>query len=85
MKQVLAVKDKLAVTIIKQENITDAGILLPENVITEPQLTCQVVSKGLDSTNEISVGDYIYCHRSAGMDIIVDGIIMKILNPIIFN
>ncbi len=78
-KHINAVTDKIVVRIVEQENITKGGIVIPDTAVKEPQLTCVVVSRGRDVTGEITVGDTVLCHRSAGMDIMVDGEIYKVL------
>ncbi|MCK5614867.1 hypothetical protein KAR91_74080 [Candidatus Pacearchaeota archaeon] len=79
MREVKAVKDKLAVAILKVEAKSKEGIILPDTYIKEPQLTCQVISVGSEVTSEVKVGDLIYCHHNAGMDILIDEKPWKIL------
>ena len=79
MKEVIGVMDKIVVNIVDQDRKTAGGLIVPEIAVNEPQQTCIVVSKGKTTTEEINVGDTLYCHPNAGMAIMVDGVIMKIL------
>ena len=76
---VQGVNDKIVVEILKEEKITSGGIVVPEIAKKEPQLTCRVLSVGKDVSEEIKVENLIFCHERSGMDIMVDGKIMKIL------
>ena len=73
-----AVKDKVIVEVMKQEEKTSGGIIVPDNVQKDPQLFTKVISVGAD-VKEINVGDNVLCHRSGGMDIVVDRTIYKVL------
>ncbi len=73
------VRNKLVVKIVEQEKMTKGGILIPGTVVKDPQLTCWVVSMGEEVTKEIFIGGTIFCHPHAGMDIMVDGEIYKVL------
>ena len=79
MKEVIGVRDKLVAEIIAEERTTKGGLIVPEIAVHEPQLTCKVISKGEEVTKEINIGDTIFCHQRAGMDIMTEGIILKIL------
>ena len=80
MKQVIAVKNNVAVEIMPKNQTTEGGLIIPETAESnEPQLTCKVISIGEEATKEIQVGDYVYCHQRGGMDIMVSGKVMKIL------
>jgi chaperonin GroES len=78
-KFVQGVVDKIIVKIIDEEKETAGGIIIPETAQKDPQLYCEVVSKGEKTTKEIEVGDTILCHRSGGMDIMIDREIFKVL------
>ena len=71
-KFVQGVVDKIIVKIIDEEKETAGGIIIPETAQKDPQLYCEVISKGDNVTKEIEVGDTIMCHRSGGMDIMMD-------------
>ena len=75
----LAVKDKLIVIEIKEERKTEGGIIVPDTVQKDPQLTCKVLSTGQDVSKEIVKDDIIICHRSAGQAIIFKGKTMIVL------
>jgi len=77
---ILAVKDKLVVEPLKQKDTTAGGIVIPESATpNEPQLRARVISVGNEVTDEIKAGDTIMCHQGAGMDIMIDRIIYKVL------
>lgn len=78
-KHVQGVKDKIVAEIVQEDRVTDGGIVVPDTVNQLPHLTCLVVSVGNDVTTEVKKGVTIYCHRNAGMDILVNGKVMKIL------
>jgi len=77
-KKLTAVMDKVVAKIIDDERMSDGGIVIPESAVNLPQLTCQVESIG-DDVDCVEVGDIIYCHRNAGMDILVNTVPMKVL------
>ncbi len=79
MSKLIAVNDKIVGRIIKVEAKTESGIVLPDTMQVEPQIRCKVISKGNDVSDEINVGDIIFCHKNGGMDIIVDKAVYKIL------
>lgn len=78
-KIVQGVTDKIVVKIINQAKKTKGGIIIPETAQKEPQLYCEVISRGDKVTSEIQVGNIILCHQSGGMDIMVDNEIYKVL------
>ncbi len=77
-KVIEAVLDKVVAKIINDDRQTEGGIVIPDSVVNLPQLTCDVVSVG-NEVECVKVHDTIYCHRNAGMDILVDGVPMKVL------
>lgn len=77
--ELFGVNDKLVVVVIKEEKKTEGGIVVPDSVANEPQSRCSVLSKGKDVSPEIEVGNTILCHPHAGMDIMLDGKIFKVL------
>lgn len=78
-KHVQGVKDKIVARVVEENRTTDGGIVIPDTVTQLPHLSCFVVSVGRDVTEEIKEGNTIYCHRNGGMDILVDGEIIKVL------
>ena len=77
-KFVQAVKDKVIVEIIEQDNKTAGGIIVPDSVEKDPQLYTRVISVG-EEVKGIEVGDTVLCHRQGGMDIMMDRKILKVL------
>jgi len=77
-KRLQAVLDKVVAKILDDDRKTEGGIVIPDSVVQLPQLTCEVVSVGED-VDCVEEGDIIYCHRNAGMDILVNRVQMKIL------
>ena len=79
MKPIIqAIKDKIIVKVLREEKMSDGGIVIPESAIKDPQLTCEVISVG-DEVKELNPGNTIYCHRNAGMDMLIDGEILRVL------
>lgn len=77
-----AVKDKIVVKVlIPRETITEGGIVLSEDVAKnqEPQIAGQVVSFGKEVSFDLKVGEVLLMHRSAGMDMIINKVIYKVL------
>jgi co-chaperonin GroES (HSP10) len=79
MKTVQAVNDKVVVEILKQKEATNGGIIVPENVINEPQLYGRVMSVGENITT-INPGDTLLFHRNGGQDIVLDRRVIKVLS-----
>jgi chaperonin GroES len=77
MKSILALSDKVIVKVIKRDQ-TKGGIIIPENVINEPQGYGKVVSIGTDIKG-LNVGDVVLFAQFAGQDILLDRNIMKVL------
>ena len=78
MKKLIAVLDKVVAEIMEEDRMSEGGIVIPESAVQLPQLTCKVVSVG-DEVDCVEEGDIIYCHRNAGMDILVNSKAMKVL------
>lgn len=78
-KHIQAVKDKIVVQMVVEEKMTEGGIVIPETAEKDPQLTCFVISVGDEVTKEITQGSTVYCHRKAGMDMMIKGKIYKVL------
>ena len=77
-----AVKDKVIVKVlVAKEKKTESGIVLTEDVVKnqEPQIAGVVVSFGDEVSFKLNVGDIILCHSRGGMDILLDGVIYKVL------
>lgn len=77
--QIRGVNDKIVAKIIQENNVSDGGIVLLQDTVQLPQLTCLIMSTGKDVTTEVKVGSLIYCHRNAGMDILIDKEPYKVL------
>ena len=76
--EIKGVTDKIILRIIK-DSMTKGGIHIPDAVKLNPQTTGKVMSKGCETGDEIKVGDIVICHNHAGMDIVIDGEIMKVV------
>jgi len=77
-----AVKDKIVVKVlVPKEKITEGGIVLTEDAVKnqEPQIAGIVVSFGKDVSFDTKVGEILLMHRNAGMDMIIDKIIYKVI------
>ena len=80
MKEVKAVNDKVIIEVMKKENKTESGLIIPESAAPqEPQVFGMVLSIGENVSKEIEVGDMLICHRTGGMDILMEGRVMKVL------
>lgn len=78
MKTIIAIKDKIVAKIIKPEQVTSGGIILPENAINEPQGYGEVISVG-EKVEKVHIGDIILFHKNAGQDIILERQTIKVL------
>ena len=78
-KLLKAVNNHLVVIPLPKEAKTKGGLFVPETAVNEPQITAKVLSVGKDATDEIKEGDIIYIHQRAGMDIMSEGVIYKIV------
>lgn len=76
---ITATGDKIIVVLMKA-NKTKGGLHLPENT-QEPQAYGKVVSIGedLNQCKNINKGDYLVFHPHAGMDMLLDRQILKVL------
>lgn len=74
---VKAVSDKIVVEFLKRE-ITTGGIIAPENALVDPQGYGKVLSVGEEVTL-IKEGDFVVFHPHAGMDMVFDKKIFKVL------
>jgi chaperonin GroES len=78
MKFVQALDDKVVVEIIKEEKKTESGLIIPSNVDKDPQGYGLILSVGEDIST-LNIGDIVIFHKNAGMAIIVENKIMKVL------
>jgi len=79
MKKIQAINDHVVVEeLIKTEDKTDAGIIIPQTVKMEPQKYGKVLSIGEKVTN-LKVDDIVVFHQSGGQAVIVNGVIQRIL------
>lgn len=74
---VKALGDKIVVQLMKK-NVTKGGIVVPENAMTEPQAYGKVLSVG-ENINTVKEGDTLTFHYAAGMDMVFDMLIYKVL------
>jgi co-chaperonin GroES (HSP10) len=74
---VKAVSDKIIVEFLKRE-ITSGGIIAPENALVDPQGYGKVMSVGEEVTM-IKEGDFLAFHPRAGMDMVFDKKVFKVL------
>lgn len=78
----VAVKDKIVVKVlVPKETVTEGGIVLTEDAAKnqEPQVAGQVISFGEDVSFSTEVGEILLMHRNAGMDMIINRVIYKVL------
>lgn len=78
MRTIEAVKDKVVVKLIREDKVTKGGIILPDSVSKDPQAYGEVISAG-DDVSKIKVGDILLFAKFGGQDMMLDGIIYKVL------
>jgi chaperonin GroES len=79
MKNIKAINDiVVAEEIIKREETTAGGLIVPQTVKVEPQKYGKVLSIG-EKVDNIKVGDIIVFHQSAGQAVIMEGMIQRVL------
>ena len=78
-KFIQGVNDKIIAIVLDQDNETEGGIIIPENVQKDPQLYCEIISVGELVGKEVKVGGTLLCHRNGGMDIMFKGSVYKVL------
>lgn len=79
MKELQAINDHVIVELVMpKEDTTASGIILPEQVIMEPQKYGKVLSVG-ELVQTIKVGDTIAFAKFGGQDIILNRKIIKVL------
>ena len=71
-----AIKDKVVVQLLTREK-TKSGLIIPDSV-QEPQAFCKVITVGSD-VQYITEDDIIVCHMRAGMDVLIDKDLIKVL------
>jgi co-chaperonin GroES (HSP10) len=72
-----AINDKVVGVIMKRGK-TSSGIIIPE-AVQEPQAFCKVISVGKDIKSGIKVGDIVVSHIRAGMDVVIEKELIKVL------
>jgi len=79
MKNIKAINDiVVAEELIKREETTAGGLIVPQTVKVEPQKYGKVLSIG-EKVDNIKVGDIIVFHQSAGQAVIIEGTIQRVL------
>lgn len=78
MKTIQAVNDKVVVRVIREDKVTKGGIILPDTVSKDPQAYGEVVSVGSD-VKTIKVGEVLLFAKFGGQDMMLDGVIYKVL------
>lgn len=80
MKSIRAIDDKVIVEelVIKDENKTESGIIIPQTVKVEPQKYGKVLSIG-DKVEKVKVGDVVVFHQSGGQAIVINNVIQRVL------
>ena len=79
MKKIQAINDMIIVEeLIKQEETTDSGIIMPSTVKMEPQKYGKVLSVGEEVKN-VKVGDVIVFHQAGGQALYMEGVIQRVL------
>lgn len=73
-----AVFDKVVIEVMKESQKTESGILIPDTANQMPQLNGKVMSVG-ETIETIKPGEVVVCHRNAGQDILLDGVLHKVL------
>jgi co-chaperonin GroES (HSP10) len=80
MRKLIAVNDHVIVEILQEvEEITDAGIVIPEGVVRKPQGYGKIISIGSQVNIALNLGDTIIFHKQSGMDIMIGNKIFKVL------
>jgi len=80
MRKIIAVNDHVVVEILQEiEEITDAGIVIPEGVVKKPQGYGKIISVGSQVTIPLNIDDTIIFHKNGGMDVMLGNKIFKVL------
>jgi chaperonin GroES len=72
MKKVIPLEDRVLVKVIKEEEKTPTGIILPDVAKEKPQIA-EVIEVGDDETIKVKKGDKIIFAKYSGTEIKVDG------------
>ncbi|ACI19364.1 co-chaperone GroES [Dictyoglomus thermophilum] len=72
MKRVLPLEDRVLVKIVKEEEKTPSGIILPDVAKEKPQIA-EVIEVGDDETIKVKKGDKIIFAKYSGTEIKIDG------------
>jgi len=72
MKKVIPLEDRVLVKVIKEEEKTPTGIILPD-VAKEKHQIAEVIEVGDDETIKVKKGDKIIFAKYSGTEIKVDG------------
>jgi len=74
-----AINDHVIVAeIVKEEEISSYGIIIPSTVKIEPQKYGKILSKG-ELVKNVEIGDIIIFHQAGGQAIILNGVIQRVL------
>uniref|UniRef100_A0A7C3RKP1 Co-chaperonin GroES n=1 Tax=Dictyoglomus thermophilum TaxID=14 RepID=A0A7C3RKP1_DICTH len=71
MKRVIPLEDRVLVKVIKEEEKTPTGIILPDVAKEKPQIA-EVIEVGDDETIKVKKGDKIIFAKYSGTEIKVD-------------
>lgn len=72
MKRVLPLEDRVLVKIVKEEEKTPSGIILPDVAKERPQIA-EVIEVGDDESIKVKKGDKIIFAKYSGTEIKIDG------------
>lgn len=79
MKNIKAINDiVVAEEIIRTEERTAGGLIVPQTAKVEPQKYGKVLSVG-EKVDNIKIGDIIVFHQSGGQAVLLDGVIQRVL------
>lgn len=79
MKSIKAINNHVVVKeLIKSEEVTKSGIIMPSTVKVEPQKYGEVLSVG-EKVENVKVGDIVVFHQAGGQVASFDGEIQRIL------
>lgn len=73
-----AVFDKVVIEVLKESQKTESGLVIPDTANQMPQLNGKVMSVG-ETIETIKPGEVVVCHRNAGQDILLKGVLHKVL------
>ena len=77
--KIIAVEDKIVVEMMKKEEKTEGGLIIPETAQGPvPQSYGKVISSGPKNKGYVT-GDIIMFHQQAGMDIMIGKKVLKVL------